>query len=98
MTNKRTRWSADEKVRIVLLTFDSQTTVADLCREHDLAPGTIYSCRKKFMDGGRRSFEGSDLSRRAKVYEKEIASLRRIAGEYAVAHAALKKVLEDDGG
>ena len=42
MTNKKTRWSTDEKVRLVLLTFNPQTNVAELCRQHNLVPRTIY--------------------------------------------------------
>ena len=36
MTDKKTRWSTDEKIRIVLQTFNSETKVAELCREHSI--------------------------------------------------------------
>ena len=38
MNDKKTRWSTDEKIRIVLQTFNPETKVAELCREHNLAP------------------------------------------------------------
>ena len=49
MKDKKTRWSADEKIRLVLLTFNPQTNVAELCRQHNLAPRTIYGWKEKFL-------------------------------------------------
>ena len=44
--------------------------------------------------GGRSSLDGPDASKQAKRHAKEVASLKRIIGEYAVANDALKKALE----
>ena len=41
MASKKTKWSTDEKIRIVLQTFNPETKVAELCREHNLAPRTL---------------------------------------------------------
>ena len=38
--------------------------------------------------------DGPDASKQAKRHKKEIVSLKRIIGEYAVANNALKKALE----
>ena len=46
--------------------------------------------------GGRGSSGGSDAAARARSHKKEVASLKRIIGEYAVANEALKKTLEGD--
>ena len=43
MASKKTKWSMDEKIRIVLQTFNPETKVAELCREHNLAPRTVYT-------------------------------------------------------
>ena len=94
MTDKKTRLSVDEKVRIVLQTFNPDTSVAELCRQHNLAPRTLYAWKEKFMDAGRSSLESTNASARAKRHKKEVASLKRIIGEYAVANDALKKTLE----
>ena len=94
MTDKKSRWSADEKVRIVLQTLNPQASMAEICREHNLAPRTVYDWKEKFLAGGRGSLEGPDHSKQTKRHKKEIASLKRIIGEYAVANDALKKALE----
>ena len=46
MTDKKTRWSTDEKIRIVLQAFNPETKVAELCREHNLAPRALYTGRR----------------------------------------------------
>ena len=94
MTDKRTRFTPDEKVRIVLQTFNPETNVAELCRQHNLAPRTIYTWKEKFLEGGRSSLEVADAGRRERRHNREVSDLKRIIGEYAVANAALKKTLE----
>ncbi len=96
MTNKKSKLSTDEKIHIVLQTFNPRTSMAEICREHNLAPRTVYDWKEKFLDGGRSSFEGSNASKQAKKHKKEITSLKRIIGEYAVANDALKKALEGE--
>ena len=43
------------------------------------------------MRGGRISLDGSGTVKQAKRHKKEVESLKRLVGEYAVANAALKK-------
>ena len=57
MTDKKSRYSTDEKVRIVLQTFNPQTSMAEICREHNLVPRTVYGWKEKFLTGGRSSLE-----------------------------------------
>ena len=96
MTDRKTKWSTDEKVRIVLQALDPRTSMAELCRQHNLAPRTVYGWKEKFLAAGRGSFEGPDAASRTRSHRKEVASLKRIIGEYAVANEALKKTLEGD--
>ena len=65
--------------------------MAEMCCEHNLAPRTAYGWKESLLAGGRGSLEGPDISKQAKRRKKEIASLKRIIGEYAVANDALKK-------
>ena len=58
MTDKKTRLSVDEKVRIVLQTFNPQASIVEICREHNLAPRTVYGWKEKFLVGGHSSLEG----------------------------------------
>ncbi|MDE0265898.1 MAG: transposase [Thaumarchaeota archaeon] len=94
MTDKKTRFTPDEKVRIVLQTFNPEISMAELCRQHNLVPRTIYNWKERFLEGGRSSPEGSNAGRRERLHGREVSDLKRIIGEYAVANAALKKTLE----
>ena len=96
MTDKKSRWSTDEKIRIVLQTFNPQASMAEICREHNLVPRTVYGWKEKFLAGGRNSLDGPDASKQVKRHKQETASLKRIIGEYAVANDALKKALEGE--
>ena len=84
MTDKKSRWSTDEKVRIVLQTSNSQASTVEIYREHNLVPWTVYGWKEKFLTGGRSSLDGSDVSKQAKQHKKEVASLKRIIGECVV--------------
>ena len=53
MTDKKSRWGTDEKIRIVLQTFKPQTSMAEICREHNFVPRTVYGWKEKFLVGGR---------------------------------------------
>ena len=94
MTDKKSQYSTDEKVRIILQTFNPQASMAEICRENNLVPRTIYGWKEKFLAGGRSSFEGPSAAKQTKRHQKEIATLKRIIGEYAVANDVLKKALE----
>lgn len=98
MTDKKTRWSMDEKIRIVLQTFNPETGVAELCRQYNPVSRTVYLWKEKFLAGGRSSLDGSDAARQAKRHRREVESLKRIIGEYAVVNEALKKTLEGGTG
>ena len=65
--------------------------MAEICREHNLVPRTVYGWKEKFLAGGRSSLDGPNVSKQVRWHKKEITSLKRIIGEYAVANNALKK-------
>ena len=91
MTDKKARCSTDGKIRIVLQTFNPETKVAELCREHNLAPRTLYTWKERFLQGGRESLGSPGSGRTLKRHAREVEILKRIIGKYAVANDALKK-------
>ncbi|MBI1658626.1 MAG: transposase [Thaumarchaeota archaeon] len=90
MTDRKSR-STDEKVRVVLQTLNPQASMAEICREHNLVPRTVYGWKEKFLTDGRSSLDGPDVRKQVTRHKKEISSLRRIIGECAVANDTLKK-------
>ena len=87
--------STQDKIGIVMehLTNTSIET-AELCRRHNLSPRTFYKWRERFLQAGCASLSGRGHKSTEERQQREIESLKKIVGEYAVANAVLKKTLE----
>jgi len=91
----RRRFTAEEKVRIVLEGFRRDTPVRDLCRREGIRPGTYYAWLKDFMEAGRERLQ-RDIVRdatRAEVQEvkRENARLKQLVAELSLQVHVLKK-------
>ena len=86
---KRRNWSVEEKEAIVLEGLSRGSSVAEICREHQISQTLYYRWRDKFLDGGRKGLakRGGD----DEAYRKEIVHLQRIIGKQAVQLDILKK-------
>ncbi len=51
---KQRRWTAEEKVAIVMEGLKEKRTVADICREHKIGQTLYYRWRDKFLEGDRK--------------------------------------------
>lgn len=49
----RHRFTAEEKIRIVLEGFQRDTPIRDLCRREAIRPSTYYAWLKEFMEAGK---------------------------------------------
>jgi transposase len=91
----RRRFTAEEKVRIVLEGFRRDTPVRDLCRREGIRPGTYYAWLKDFMEAGKERLQ-RDIVRdatRAEVQEvkRENARLKQLVAELSLQVHVLKK-------
>ena len=50
----RRRFSAEEKIRIVLEGLRGEESIAALCRREGLAPNLYYRWSKEFLEAGKR--------------------------------------------
>jgi transposase len=73
----RRRFTAEEKIRIVLEGFRRDTPVRDLCRREGIRPTTYYTWLKDFMEAGRERLQ-RDMVR--DVTRSEIQELKRDNG------------------
>ena len=95
MTHKR--WTAKERVDIVVEYLSTNIGVAGICRKHGLSPTTFDNWRKRFMDAGKRELAGiggNGRSDPAKALAKENESLKIVVGELTLVNTELKKSLE----
>ena len=101
----RRRFSAEEKVRIVLEGLRGEQSVAELCRREGLAPNLYYRWSKEFLEAGKKRLLG-DTTREAtapevKTLRDENGHLKQVLAETVLENRLLKKSLtasdsEDD--
>ena len=51
----RKRYSAEEKIRIVLAGLRGEDPIAELCRREGIAQGMYYSWSKEFLEAGEEA-------------------------------------------
>tara|TARA_R110002126_G_scaffold243516_7_gene386920 strand:- start:36196 stop:36519 length:324 start_codon:yes stop_codon:yes gene_type:complete len=73
----RRRFSAEDKIRIVLDGLRGEDSIAELCRKEGIAQNLYYTWSKEFMDAGKHRLAG-DTARAAT--SDEVKDLRREAG------------------
>ncbi len=98
----RKRYSAEEKIRIVLDGLRGEETIAELCRREGIAQGFYYSWSKEFLDAGKKRLAG-DTARAANTGEvkdlrREARDLKEVVAEQALELRLLKKSMIADGG
>ena len=98
----RKRYSAEEKIRIVLAGLRGEDTIAELCRQEGIAQGMYYSWSKEFLEAGKKQLAG-DTARQAnspevKDLRRETRGLKEVVAEQALELRLLKKSMLGDGG
>ena len=53
----RRKFTAEEKIRIVLEGFRRDTPIRDLCRREGIRPSTYYAWLKDFMEAGKERLQ-----------------------------------------
>lgn len=91
----RRKFSAEEKIRIVLDGLRGEMSVAELCRREGIAANLYYRWSKDFLEGGKKRLAG-DIVREANTEEvkqlrKENAELKTTVAELVLQNRALKK-------
>jgi transposase len=92
---KRRRWTAAEKLRIVLAGMQPGVEVSELCRREGLNPTLYYGWKKKLLSSAGKVFDDQDGRRGAQEERKE-AELRRfkdVIAELTAENLELKKGL-----
>jgi len=91
----RRKFTAEEKVRIVLEGFRRDTPIRDLCRREGIRPGTYYAWLKDFMEAGKERLQRDTVrdATRAEIQELkcENARLKQLVAELSLQVHVLKK-------
>jgi transposase len=101
----RRRFSAEEKIRIVLEGRRGEESIATLCRREGLNPHLYYRWSKEFLEAGKRRLVG-DTTREVTSGEvvavrEEVTQLKQVVAELVLENRLLKKSVtasESEGG
>jgi len=91
----RRKFTAEEKIRIILEGLRRDTPIRDLCRREGIRPSTYYAWLKDFMEAGKDRLT-RDMARdatRAEVeaLKRENVRLKQLVAELSLQVHVLKK-------
>ena len=98
----RRKYTAEDKIRIVLSGLKGEDSIAELCRQEGIAQSQYYSWSKEFLEAGKKRLAG-DTIREANTGEvqglrREARDLKEVVAEQALELRLLKKSMIGDGG
>ena len=93
----RKKYSAEEKIRIVLDGLRGEDSIAELCRREGIHANLYYKWSKDFLKAGKQRLAG-DIKRQASTPEvsnlrDENAQLKELVADLSLKNVVLKKSL-----
>lgn len=94
---KRKKWSASEKMRIVLAGLEPGVEVSELCRREGIQPTQYYNWKKQLISSADSVFgdkrRAKEESRKEAAQEQELRKKDAIIAEILAENLELKKTL-----
>ena len=92
---KRRKWTANEKLRIVLTCMQPGVEVSEVCRREGINPTMFYTWKKKLLASASQVFDEKskkhDLERERT--ERELSRMKDVIAEITAENLELKKTL-----
>ncbi len=93
----RKKYSAEDKIRIMLEGLRGETTIAELCRREGINSNLYYRWSKEFLEAGKQRLAGNTTreadSGEVKDLKSENDQLKKLVAELALKNRVLKKSL-----
>jgi transposase-like protein len=86
---KPRKWTAEEKLEIVLEGLKEKKPIAEICREHQISQTLYYRWRDKFLEAEEKGLING--ASEENVHKAEIERLQKIIGKQAIQIEILKK-------
>jgi transposase len=94
----RRKFTAEEKIRVVLEGLRGEQSIADLCRKEGVHPTLYYKWSKAFLEAGKRQLTGDTIreagSEEVKELRAENEELKQAVAELLLRNRVLKKTSE----
>ena len=97
----RKKFTAEEKIRIVLEGLRGEDSIAELCRREGIAQNLYYRWSKDLLEAGKKRLAG-DTARAATSDEviglrREATALKEVVADLTLENRLLKKSVTADG-
>ena len=93
----RKKYSAEEKIRIVLDGLRGETTIAELCRCEGINQNLYYKWGKEFLEAGKQRLAGNTnrqaISDEVRQLRREMEQLKLLVAKLSLKNRVLKKSL-----
>ena len=97
----RRKFSAEEKIRIILEGLRGEQSITDLCRREGIHHTNYYKWSKAFLEAGKQRLTGDTVreagSDEVKELRTENTELKQLVAELSLNNRCLKKTSEDSG-
>jgi transposase len=77
---KYRKFSAQQKTEVVLASLRGPKSIAELCREHDIAESLLRKWREQFLAAGAERLQGKSERTEADELRRQVARLERALG------------------
>lgn len=97
----RRKFSAEEKIRIVLEGLRGEESIAELCRREGISPNLYYNWSKEFLEAGKRRLIGNTKrqadSSEVEELRRENGQLKHLVADLSLRNVVLKKTVSGSG-
>ena len=94
---RRRRWSAEEKARMVQETYAPGMTVSLVARQHGIAPNQLFSWRRLYAEGALSAVSAGEELVPASDYralQHQVRELQRLLGKKTLENEILREALD----
>ena len=93
----RRKFTAEEKIRIVLEGLKGEASIAELCRREGIMSNLYYRWSKDFLEAGKKRLQGDTVreatSGEVVTLRQETEQLKQLVAELSLKNRLLKKSL-----
>ena len=93
----RKKYSAEEKIRIVLEGLKGEESISEICRREGIHNNLYYKWSKEFLEAGKKRLHGNTVreatSSEVEELKKENEQLKILMAELSLRNWKLKKIL-----
>jgi transposase len=89
--SRESKFTTEQRAEIILAVLEGRRSMAEICRDNQVTTTTVYRWKEQFLEGGMAALKGNMPREEGRQQEREMARMRELVGELALANFAMKK-------